>query len=392
MREKAGALDVRQLGQVFTTDQIVRQMLALRRNVDGRVLEPSCGAGAFSAQIPNCVALEIDPRVAHQRAQIIDFFDYAITEQFDTIIGNPPYVRYQDILPATRSRLKSDLFDERSNLYLFFIEKCVQHLKVGGELIFITPRDFIKATAARRLNEWLFEQGSITDFIDLGDARVFDGALPNCAIFRFEKGRQDRTMRDGRIFHMQRGQLLFLNEPYQHAFSDLFFVKVGAVSGADSIFTHPEGNQDFVCSKTAQTGELRRMIYDIKSPLLAPHKETLLARRVRPFTEKNWWHWGRDLYKSDQPRLYVNGRTRNPTPFFTHECTYYDGAVLAIFPRNPSMNIARAVQVLNTVPWQELGFVCGGRFLFTQRSLESCLLPEPFFVQLQEALGIKTEG
>ena len=30
------------------------------------------------------------------------------------------------------------------------------------------------------------------------------------------------------------------------------------------------------------------------------------------------------------------------------------------------------------VDWQELGFVCDGRFLFTQRSLQTCVLPERF--------------
>jgi tRNA1(Val) A37 N6-methylase TrmN6 len=66
------------------------------------------------------------------------------------VIGNPPYVRYRDIGAATRKLLRQDGFDERSNLYLFFIEKCVRHLAPGGELIFITPRDFLKATSARR--------------------------------------------------------------------------------------------------------------------------------------------------------------------------------------------------------------------------------------------------
>ena len=34
--------------------------------------------------------------------------------------------------------------------------------------------------------------------------------------------------------------------------------------------------------------------------------------------------------------------------------------------------------MLNEVDWHELGFVCDGRFLFTQRSLEQTLLPEDF--------------
>ncbi len=34
--------------------------------------------------------------------------------------------------------------------------------------------------------------------------------------------------------------------------------------------------------------------------------------------------------------------------------------------------------MLNDVDWSELGFVCDGRFLFSQRSLEQALLPEAF--------------
>ena len=30
------------------------------------------------------------------------------------------------------------------------------------------------------------------------------------------------------------------------------------------------------------------------------------------------------------------------------------------------------------VDWQQLGFVCDGRFIFTQRSLQTCLLPDKF--------------
>jgi len=43
------------------------------------------------------------------------------------------------------------------------------------------------------------------------------------------------------------------------------------------------------------------------------------------------------------------------------------------------MNIELAVDLLNTaVDWQELGFRCDGRYLFTQRSLQTCVLPVDF--------------
>ena len=372
------ALDIATLGQVFTPTGIVDRMLALRRR-HGRTLEPSAGDGAFSRRIPGCVAIEFDARVAPPGALVGDFFAYPLAERFDTIIGNPPYVRFQDIHAETKRLLDGGMFDRRSNLYLFFIEKAVRHLAPGGELIFIVPRDFIKLTAARRLNEFLYAEGTITDFIETGDTRIFSDAVPNCAIFRFEKGCFDRRMHDGRTFSLVDGQLMFLSGAYSVPLADLFQVKVGAVSGADAVFAHPRGNAEFVCSGTIDTGATRRMFFGVKHAHLARHKERLLQRRIRQFDETNWWQWGRLHHLSEAPRIYVNQKTRRPQPFFLHPCRDYDGSILALFPRDRDMDLERAVRLLNTrVDWEELGFVCDGRFIFGQRTLQTCLLPAEF--------------
>lgn len=369
--------NVHALGQVFTPAAVVERMLALRRR-RGRTLDPAAGDGAFSRRINGCEAIEIDPTVAPPGARVMDFFALPLEEKFDTIIGNPPYVRYQDIPPATLALLDGEMFDRRSNLFLHFIEKAVRHLRRGGELIFIVPREFAKLTAARKLNAFLYEEGDITDFVELGDARIFGAHNPNCAIFRFERGRRERRLHDGRHFALVDGQLMFLRGDYRLPLGELFDVKVGAVSGADEIFAHPEGNAEFVCSKTVDDGLTRRMIFGMPHPHLEAHKDRLLARRVRPFDESNWWHWGRLHHISDAPRIYVNGKTRRPRPFFLHECKNYDGAILALFPKVPGIDLARAVDMLNGVDWEELGFVCDGRFLFTQRALQNCLLPLAF--------------
>jgi adenine-specific DNA-methyltransferase len=379
------ALDVAHRGQVFTPVEIVDRMIGLMRR-NGRTLEPACGDGAFVGRLRlppgNVVAIENDAAIAPAGALVEDFFAYPETERFDTIIGNPPYVKARDILPETAGRLRSRLLDGHANLYLHFIEKCVRHLAPGGELIFITPRDFLKATGATRLNTWLYDHGTVTDMVDLGDARIFAGAVPNCAIWRFEKDNQSRRTADGRRMSCVGGQLLFTRGIYSVPLKSVFSVKVGGVSGADDIFANAElGDADFVCSRTAQTGELRRMIFrDGEGPLpwLEPFKERLLARRVIDFDESNWWKWGRRHCVSDAPRLYVNQKTRNPRPFFIHPCRNYDGSVLALFPHRREAFLPTLATMLNEVDWQELGFVCDGRFLFSQRSLEHAPLPEDF--------------
>ncbi len=394
--------DIARLGQVFTPPAVVEAMLGLRRN-RGSVLEPACGDGAFSARLPGCTAIEADRRHCPPGALNLDFFAYPQTNRFDSVIGNPPYVRYQDIPPETKALLPHDLFDGRSNLCLFFIEKCVRQLAPGGELIFITPRDFLKATSSVKLNRWLFEQGTITDAIELGDARVFDDVVPNCLIWRFEKGNLSRRTRYAKVgagvpleealaqpswrerhFVESVGHLHFTRGDYPLRFSELFFVKVGAVSGDDAVYTSEEhGNLEFVCSETAKTGRLRRMIYNQPLPHLEQFKERLLARRIRKFDESNWWEWGRGYHLADRLRIYVNGRTRNPRPFFVHDCIHYDGSILAVFPNDPDADVYALCDALNAVDWADLGFVCDGRHLFTQRSLENAPLPADFLQLLR---------
>lgn len=375
-------MDIPTLGQVFTPKHIVCDMLSLIKN-NGEILEPSCGDGAFCKNLKRCVGIEIDNKFINENVLNIDFFDYPTTNKFDTIIGNPPYVRYQDILNSTKEKLTEfdKIFDKRTNLYLFFIYKCVLHLKERGELIFITPRDFLKSTSAIKLNEFLYENGTITDFIDLGDEKIFKNAQPNCAIWRFEKGNFKRNTNVLKEFSCANGQLLFTSKKYCVKFSDLFFVKVGAVSGKDKIFANEKyGNLDFVCSQTAKNGKTRRMIYNEKCEFLLQFKDELIARKIRKFDENNYFLWGRDYYKSDKIRIYVNAKTRNKKPFFTHKCTAYDGSILAIFPKFEcdEKTLNELIFALNSIDWGELGFVCGGRFLFSQKSLENSLLPIEF--------------
>lgn len=367
--------NVETLGQVFTPSFIVDRILSLCENLSsGRILEPSCGDGAFLNSLPDtAVGIEKDPAVAHDRARILDFFDLPADSKFDTIVGNPPFVRFRDIAEDTKCLLPSVGFDRRTNLYVFFIWKCLDHLAPGGEIVFINPREFLKATHARLLNERLWKEGTITHLEDLGDARIFKTYSPNCVIWRFQKDRFDRTTDDGRRMMLSNGQLLFGCRAGA-LLSEIFDIKVGAVSGADSIFAMDgPGAVPFVSSRTRASGELRKMLYpgDEPSPVLLPHKEKLLSRRAARFTEENWWKWVRNIPRGveGRPRIYVNVKTRHPRPFFMSDCPRWDGSVMALFPRSADIDLQEWVARLNDADWRDLGFHSGGRLIFGQKSL-----------------------
>jgi adenine-specific DNA-methyltransferase len=379
---------IKKLGQVYTPETIVKIMFGLSEK-KGDILEPSAGNGSFTKWIKEnskrkITSIEIDTENKQLDFLIIDFFDYDDTIKYSTIIGNPPYVSFKNILKNTLNKIKSipymNNYDNRTNLYIYFIRKCVEHLEDNGEMILITPREFIKATSSIELNNFLYDNGTITNWYEYGDEIVFKGYSPNVVIWRYEKNnfsRKTKTNQGVKEFKINDGQISFNNINNSVKFSDLFFVKVGAVSGKDKIFTSDNGNKMFVCSYTKKTGNVKKMIYNTKHPELIEFKNELMNRRIKKFNEDNWWQWGRNLYESDSDRIYVNCKTRDKHPFFLNDNKYYDGSVLAIFPKF-DIDLKKAKDLLNEVNWNELGFKVGGRLCFTQKSLENVYLPDDF--------------
>jgi adenine-specific DNA-methyltransferase len=375
---------VEDLGQVFTPIDIVNKMTSMIKN-GMRILEPSCGDGAFLEVLENLyknvIGIEFDGHHCPPNALNMDFFDYSVDEKFDTIIGNPPYVSGKKIIKETIDKISSKLITHgKSNLYLYFIEKCINHLTENGEIIFITPREFIKNTSSCKLNNFLYEKGTITHWYEFGDEVIFKGYSPSVVIFRFEKNNFSRKTitNDGeKNFINSNGQLLFLDKELKgKKLGDLFLVKVGGVSGMDQIFAEESGNEDFVCSYTAQTGSLKKFHYNILNDYMISKKDLVIKRKIKKFDETNWWTWGRDFYKSDRRRIYVNAKTRNPNPFFINECRNYDGSILALIPKNDEIesNIDNYLIKLNKIDWNSLGFKVGGRYMFTQKTLENIIL------------------
>ncbi len=92
--------------------------------------------------------------------------------------------------------------------------------------------------------------------------------------------------------------------------------------------------------------------------------------------EKYFQKLHKDLGKNtDRDYYFLIINKNDPKDIFINSL---NGSILALFPYNQNLNLQNLCDKLNAINWQELGFVCDGRFLFSQRSLENALLPKDF--------------
>ena len=339
-------------GQVFTKPDMVRSMIALIENVNGgSILEPSVGIGNFYRPLverfgkERVVGVELDASICPPECANCDFFSLGTERTFDTIIGNPPYVKYNQILPDTKALLSDIPLNGLSNLYLYFIWRCMDMLNPGGELIFVVPRDFMKTTSARPLNRRLFVEGGFTVFKEFGDETTFDNASPNVVIFRWVKGGQHK------IGISENGGFLSFSDKAGVTVGELFDVYVGGVSGDNERYYSDAGNVDLIVSTTIKDGKTRKAIYTNPS------------------------EWVRKLRRIEGRKIFVNSKTRNPRPFYVHDCCYFDGSVLCLKLKEPDKYDVDAVcRLLNDNDWASQGFKVGGRLVFGQRNIQNAII------------------
>jgi adenine-specific DNA-methyltransferase len=94
---------------------------------------------------------------------------------FDIVIGNPPYVRQEEIKelkPALQSEY--DCYTGTADLFVYFYERAFQLLRSGGNLTYITSNKYMRSGYGEKLRQFLSSQGTIQHLIDFGDAPVFE--------------------------------------------------------------------------------------------------------------------------------------------------------------------------------------------------------------------------
>jgi len=377
------SVNAKQKGQYFTECDYLRDcVLKLINNSPEYILEPSCGRGHLVEYIQKSNSnikfdlyeidhtLQLLESVKHMQINYCDFLKANIYKKYDTIVGNPPYVKTSS-----------------GNLYLQFIDKCFELLEYNGELIFIVPSDFMKITSSSPIINKLMNIGTFTHVFRPNKENLFKSANVDVILFRYCKNHH----LDKNIIHVNNVEKHLINTngiltynsnvTNKNMIKQYFNIYVGIVSGKEDVFKTEIGNVNIL----NEYDKSERYILIDKFPsqdnnintYLLNNKTKLLARKIRKFNENNWWQWGAlrnyntIINNKDKDCIYINTLSRKKKIAFTGKVTLFGGNLLIMIPIiNINLDILeKIVDYMNDIEFQE-NYMYAGRFKITHRQLE----------------------
>ncbi len=108
---------------------------------------------------------------------------------FDCIIGNPPYIRQEqikDIKPLLQKQYH-DFYNSTADIYTYFFALSYHLLKEKGFNAFITSNKYARAKYGAQLREWLLKKTTIVSYMELNALKVFESATVDTSIMNFIK-------------------------------------------------------------------------------------------------------------------------------------------------------------------------------------------------------------
>jgi hypothetical protein len=112
------------------------------------------------------------------------------------VIGNPPYVRQESLTEFKAYFLKHyDTYHSTADLYVFFFEKGLSVLRIGGLFGIIVSSSYLRASYAKPLRHYLHQNHGIKRVIDFGGIGIFEDAKDTyVSIPIIEKGISTHTI------------------------------------------------------------------------------------------------------------------------------------------------------------------------------------------------------
>ena len=220
------------LGQVFTPASIVHQILdevGYTSNnpaiLDQKIFEPACGEGVFLYAIidrlvaaahragmdntntarlisENVWGVEYDEELfISTKSNLLayceqqynlkpvlnlyqqDSLTFGHEDEFDYVVGNPPYIRVHNMPAPMRAAVKSHAHSTgTTDLYVIFIELGLKWLRAGGQLGYIAPNSWLRNTSQQKLRTAFIKGRQLRKVVDFGHRQIFDTAATYTAL------------------------------------------------------------------------------------------------------------------------------------------------------------------------------------------------------------------
>lgn len=205
------------LGQVYTKEIVADYMVGLFDLPKSSVIiDPCFGQGVFirslqKANYNNLIGVEIDPKTFckinaadyHQcKLFNMDFFQFEPQGYVDGFILNPPYVRQEEIdemknFGVSKASIIKKIGDFRiyskANLYLYFIARCVDLLRIGGQFVAIFPNAWLNTPDGKGFYSQLLQKGTVNKLIQVNGFPFEGNPLVDVMIVKFTKGNTGLT-------------------------------------------------------------------------------------------------------------------------------------------------------------------------------------------------------
>jgi len=211
-------------GAFFTPNYIIDFILSeIQPTQNSLILDPSCGSGAFLINAVEYLKIKYNKNlqsIVRENIFGTDILEYNIkrakllislqslqygetlenedfnlvvqdstradwkntfrnnkTGKFDCIIGNPPYVKFQDLSENNRTHLLTNwktIKNGTFNLYFAFFELGYKLLNNTGKLGYITPNNYFSSLAGEQLRLFFQQEQCINRIVDFRHKKVFD--------------------------------------------------------------------------------------------------------------------------------------------------------------------------------------------------------------------------
>jgi len=224
-------------GAFFTPSYIVDYIIdEIKPQENDRNIDPSSGCGAFLIGLveyyhkqynksikktvrENIFGVDILPYnierakrllsiYALQHGEILEEKDFNLyqrdslrfqwMEKYDNVVGNPPYVKFQDLSGENRKYLINHwktIEKGTFNLYFAFFELGYNLLNENGQLGYITPNNYFTSLAGESLRNFLIQKKCLSKIIDFNSKKIFD-VQTYTAISFFKKSVNDFILYD----------------------------------------------------------------------------------------------------------------------------------------------------------------------------------------------------